>query len=345
MKKVLLLFVVVLTGALLVACQKNTVDGDSDFTRDEVSITQTILTGADLAESGTSYDTTGLNRVEVTQTFLTNPSKVAIFSYDALDILDAVGIEDTSIQMLGVVKNNLPSFLDAYADDTYENVGTLFLPDFDALDLFQPQLIIIGGRSTGAYDALAEQYPNANILDVTLTYGEYSEGLSRNASNLAKIFPSVADEINQKLTDIIAEMATISEVASAYEALFILVNGQALSFYGPTGRFAILYDEFGFMPADENVDTGGSHGDLVGYEYVAAVNPQVLFLMDRAAAIGNESTINEVLNNSLIQDTLAGTNDKIFALNGEAWYIASGGFQSTETMISDMQAFIDSLEA
>ena len=34
----------------------------------------------------------------------------------------------------------------------YFNLGTLFIPDWDALDLFQPELIILGSRSSGAYD-------------------------------------------------------------------------------------------------------------------------------------------------------------------------------------------------
>ena len=43
----------------------------------------------------------------------------------------------------------------------YFNLGTLFIPDWDALDLFQPELIILGSRSSGAYDRLNQQFPNA----------------------------------------------------------------------------------------------------------------------------------------------------------------------------------------
>lgn len=343
MKKFMMIMVIVSLSFIVVGCSKDANEADSTFEREAVMVTHSILTGATLSEEGTSYDTTGMSYQEVTEEFLTNPTRVAIFSYDALDILDAVGIENTSISMLGVVKSNLPSFLDAFDDEAYENVGSLFMPDFDALDLFQPELIIIGSRSTGAYDALKEQYPNANILDVTLTYGEYQEGLTRNAQNLAKIFPTVESEITSKLNDLTNTLNDIQSVTESHKALFILVNGQSLSFFGPTGRFAVLHDEFGFLAADENVDSGGSHGDLVGYEYIQAVNPEVLFLMDRAAAIGNESTLDDVTSNQLVQNTTAGTNDHIYALDGEAWYLASGGFQATEIMIADIQAYIDDL--
>ncbi len=345
MKKGFIMIMTVVISFTLLGCTSIPNNDDNTFIREEVSITHSVLSGAELGESGTSYDTTGLNRQEITETFLTNPSRVAIFSYDALDMLDYVGIDETSISLLGIVQTNIPTFLSAYESSDYEHVGTLFLPDYDVLDLFQPELIILGSRSTGAYDALKEQYPNADILDVTLIFGEYLEGLTRNAQNLAKIFPSVADDLQNTLDEIVDDMTIISDMTNTHEALFILVNGQALSFYGPTGRYAVLYDEFGFIPADDNVDSGGSHGDLVGYEYVSAVDPEVLFLLDRAAAIGNESTLDAVLNNSLVTSTEAGQNSHIYALNGEAWYIASGGFTSTLIMISDIQAFIDDITA
>jgi len=338
MKKVLMTLSIITLAILLVACgtESNYTD---DENRDEVEITHVVSTGGVENEAGTSYNGGNIETKEVTEIFLTNPSRVAIFSYDALDMLDVVGIENTSISKIGVVKSNLPSFLTHYDSDDYENIGTLFMPDFDALDLFNPQLIIIGGRSSGAYDALKSAYPNANILDVSLTYGEYSEGLTRNVDNLGKIFPSVETTLDNELSEIIDDIAIIHEVAKNYEALFILVDGESLSFYGPSGRFAVLHDEFGFVAADPQAEEGGAHGNVVGYEYVAAVDPEVLFLLDRGSAIGGEGSVDTVIENSLIAGTKAGQNEEVYVLNGEAWYIAAGGFTSTQTMIDDLSDF------
>ncbi len=339
MKKLSLMISAFILGIILVGC--GTQGTTDDIERLEVSITHTITTGSIQNEAGTSWDRTNASTEEVTETFLTNPSRVAIFSYDALDILNVVGLDQTSIQRLGVVKGNLPAFLESFDDDAYENVGTLFMPDWDTLDLFNPQLIIIGSRSAGAYDTLKENYPNANILDVSLVYGEYSEGLSRNVLNLGEIFPSVEDELNDELSNVLSHMEEIKTVGQNHSALFILVNGEALSFYGPEGRFAVLHDEFGFIAADDQAEEGGSHGNVVGYEYVAAVNPEILFLLDRGAAIGNESTLDSVINNSLIANTEAGQNNQIYTLSGVAWYIAPGGFTSTNQMIDDLSSFIN----
>lgn len=340
MKKGLFMIVLMALSSLIYACGTKE-EVISDYVREDVEITHTVTSGALTNEAQTGW--TGGSRVQVTQTFKTNPAVVAIFAYDVLDILDTVGIAQTSIMDLGIPKSNVPTYLNAYDRVDVINVGTLFIPDWDALDLFMPDLIIIGGRSAGAYDQLKANYPDTDILDVTTVQGEYIESMTRNAMNLAKIFPSVSDDINDKLNELTADIVLIKEEVKTYEALFVMVNGESLSFYGPTGRFAVLYDEFGFIPADANAEEGGSHGNVIGYEYVAAVNPQILFLLDRGAAIGGSSTIDQVKENQLILGTDAGKNNFIFTLDPIAWYISPGGFQSTQQMIADLQVVIDTM--
>ena len=298
MKKIHLMIVLIFTTFILFACGKQ--EGvENKFEREDVTLSYTVTSGALTNEQQTGW--TGGTRQEVTTTFKTNPGVVAIFSYDILDILDTVGIEKTSIVHLGVPKSNLPTYLNAYTSNEFRNVGTLFIPNWDELDLFMPDLIIIGGRSAGAYDQLKKDYPYADILDVTLVESEYLEGMKRNAKNISKIFPSIKDQIDERLLTIEASMNAIKEVSKDFEALFVMVNGESLSFYGQTGRFASLYDEFGFQPADDKVDQGGSHGSVIGYEYVAQVDPHILFLLDRGVATGGSSTIDAVKNNQLVK--------------------------------------------
>ncbi|MCD4826575.1 MAG: ABC transporter substrate-binding protein [Acholeplasmataceae bacterium] len=337
MKKVSIL---VLLGIILIgiqACSKKEEEGTKSYARDEVTITQNITTGSQLNEGNTAFEGGSIQTVE--QTFLTNPSSVAIFSYDALDILDFIGLENTSISTLGIAKSSLPNYLDAFQESEYKNVGTLFLPDFDSLDLFNPDLIIIGGRSTRAYDALKQQYPNTDILDVTFVQGEYIESLENNILNLGKIFTSIQTELDQEIENIKTKINEIHDITNTYDALFILVNGATLSFYGRDGRFAVLYDEFGFIASDDRDDNGQTHGELVGYEYIASINPSIIFLMDRGAAIGNASGVSEVLNNALVNNTQASIDDHIYELDGEAWYLSTGGFSSTYQMIDDLEIF------
>lgn len=342
MKKVIYVFIIVSMILGLTACGSlGSVAGD--FEREDVSLTFYVTSGAQKNEQNTGW--VGGNRSEVTKTFKTNPAVVAIFSFDALDMLDYVGIEETSIKRLGLPKASLPAYLNAYQQHDVLNVGTLFIPDLDALALFIPDLIIIGGRSAGAYDQLRAEYPYADILDVGLVYGQYVEGMERNALNLAKIFPTVKDDIEAAYNAITTQFNALKNVAKDFSALFVMVNGDALSFYGPTGRFAALYDEFGFIPADPLFQEGGSHGHVVGYEYVKSVNPHVLFLLDRGVATGGSASIDQVKANQLIKDTDAGKNNFIFTLDPIAWYISVGGFHSTNTMIENIQTAVNLLKA
>lgn len=337
MKKFMAIAIALFASFILVACN---VDEKSKENQETVEITQTVTMGG-VNPKGTNGWQDGTEQ-EVTQTFKVNPESVAVFNFDVIDMLFTVGIEKTSIEYIAYPFSNIPTFLTEDLKDRKDtNAGTLFIPDLTVLTVFSPDLIIIGGRSAGAYSKLKEEFPNADILDVSTTYGEYIEGLERNATNLGKIFPDIKAELNTEVQKIKTNIQDIHDVAINYEALFIMVNGEAISFYGPNGRFAVLYDEFGFKPADTKSGEGGSHGDVKSYEYVASVNPQIIFLLDRAATIGESTAITTVLNNEMIKGTVAGKQEDIYVLNGAAWYIAAGGFRATNLMIQDLQQFLD----
>src|SRR5690625_1220920 len=49
-----------------------------------------------------------------------NPEKVVVFDFGTLDTLDKLGVD-----VVGVPQNNIPSYLDKYEGDDYENVESL----------------------------------------------------------------------------------------------------------------------------------------------------------------------------------------------------------------------------
>lgn len=273
----------------------------------------------------------------------TNPSRVAIFNYDILDILDTVGLEAAGIDLLGVPQANLPASLSEYGAEPYKNVGTLFEASLDDLDLFDPELIIIGGRSATLYETLKEAYPNADFLDVTLPNSDLSEGLTQNVTNLATIFPGIADKLNQNLELILGAFDEIKTKTVDTNAMFLLVNANAISYYGPAGRYKMIYDEFGYGASDTNTEEGGSHGKQVSFEYVLDTNPDILFLMDRGASVGNEATLDDILANELIQQTNAAKNGQVYELDASAWYLTSGGFKASLQMIVDMNQYLETI--
>ena len=120
-----------------------------------------------------------------------------------------------------------------------------------------------------------------------------------------------------------------------------MANDGAMSVYGPGSRFGVIHNEFGFAPADTNIDTA-NHGQNISYEYLLKVNPDVILVIDRAATVGGSVTAEQVLDNPLVKMTTAAKEGQIYYLSSEVWYTASGGLQSTRIMIDDvLQVFAE----
>ncbi|WP_049765321.1 ABC transporter substrate-binding protein [Alkaliphilus metalliredigens] len=83
-----------------------------------------------------------------------------------------------------------------------------------------------------------------------------------------------------------------------------------------------------------------NHGQNVSYEYVLEIDPDYLFVIDRAAVTGGSVAAEQVLDNEMISMTQAYQNDKIVYLNSQLWYVASGGITGTNMMIEEVHAAI-----
>ena len=335
MKKILSILTVLLLTVTLTACKKT----ESKPERQTVSVAHYVsITDGSKNEQGELVYTKKL----VVEDFKINPERVVTYSLGVLDMLDVVGVEKAGIKTLALPKSNLPTTLDTYKNDKYPNAGTLFEPTYDVLDIMNPELIILDGRTTNLYSTLKEKYPNANILDASnTTYNLFNH--IEIARNLSKIFPLVKDDIEKEMFDIVHDFTAIKKMTTQAKALFILSNGTNISTSGKTGRYGVLFNEFGFIEADENIGSGGSHGSLTGLEYITKVNPDIIFILDRAATIGNESGLSNLLNEPQFKETNASKNQHVYQLNGPAWYTVTGGFSSTKQMILDIMQYINSL--
>lgn len=115
------------------------------------------------------------------------------------------------------------------------------------------------------------------------------------------------------------------------------VEGDSVTGYGMGSRFSFIHNELSISPADMNFGNGdaNTHGDTISFEYIKTLNPNIIFVVDRSQAIGGEPSIG-ILDNVLVNSTDAAMNDRIVILDSIAWYIVSGGYQSTLTMINNV---------
>lgn len=282
---------------------------------------------------GASNETIEIEHDLGTTTVDKNPEKVVVFDFGALDTLDALNIEVT-----GLPRGVMPSYLEKYDSEEYEDVGSLKEPDFDKIAEIDPDLILISGRQADMYDELKKLGPTIYVgVDTT----RYMDSFKENVNTIAEIFEK-EDEAAEKLDEIEASIEALHEKAqdSGKNALIILANDDKISAYGPSSRFGLIHDVFGLEPVDTNIEAS-THGMNVSFEYVTEMDPDILYVIDRTAAIGDESSVQELVENKLVEKTTAYENDDIYYLHADNWYLSGGGLISVDNMVKEIK---DSLE-
>ncbi|GAA0419774.1 siderophore ABC transporter substrate-binding protein [Virgibacillus sp. AGTR] len=321
MKKLLLLLFMSIMVFALAACgsdeEKSSDEGNSGSKEKETAETENIKITQELGDT------------EVPQ----NPEKVVVFDYGVLDSLDKLGVE-----VAGVAKGNIPSYLEKYEGEEYENIGSLKEPDFEKIAEIDPDVIFISGRQSSVYDQLSELAPTVYLgVDTT----RYMESFKENMSTLGKIFDKQS-EVEEELATIDESIAGIQEKAKQADenALIILANDDKISAYGPSSRFGIIHDVFNVPAVDKDIEAS-THGQNVSFEYVVEKNPDLLYVIDRSAAIGEESSAKQIVENELVQGTKAYENDNIVYLDPEFWYLSGGGLVSVQGMVDEIQASLE----
>ena len=243
-----------------------------------------------------------------------SPKTVAVLDWSTLDTMTTLGIEAQGIPQ----SNILPPMLEQYADARFVRVGTLFEPDYEALQNLQPDLIILGRRASGQYPEVAKYGPT---IDLTPDPSDMLGSVVRNTEILGQIFdrqPQAA-ELTNKLRSSVQQLQALS--AEQGSGLTLLTSGGKVSAFGIGTRFGMIHDVFGVEPAIADLKVG-RHGQAVSYEFLLEANPDWLFVMDRDAAIGREGVAaQQMMDNELVQATEAGAKGQIVYLEPVSWYL------------------------
>ena len=257
-----------------------------------------------------------------------NPEKVVVFDFGTLDSLDKLGIE-----VAGVPKGNIPTYLEKYEGDDYENVGSLKEPDFEKIAEVDPDLIIISGRQSELYDQLQDIAPTIYLgVDTT----RYMDSFKENLATIGEVFDKET-EVEEELDEIEDAISELKEEAEASDknSLIILANDDKISAYGPNSRFGLIHDVFGVPAVDDTIEAS-THGMNVSFEYVTEQDPDLLYVIDRSAVVDGESSAKQVVENKLMEKTKAYKNDDIIYLDPNYWYLSGGGLESVSEMIDEV---------
>ena len=249
-----------------------------------------------------------------------NPERVAVYDLGAVDTLSKLGVK------IGAsVDAQRLAYLDAPLKDAVK-AGTLFEPNYEALNAYNPQLIVIGSRM--AKDKVSSELAKlAPTIDMTAQTDNMKESAKARIDAYGRIFgkQAEADALKAEIDKTFADAKAAAQGKG--KGLVILVNAGKLSAFGPDSRLGgWIHRDIGVPAADEAIKEG-SHGQPVSFEYIKEKNPDWLFVLDRSAAIGEEGqAAREVLNNPLVAQSTAWKKGQVVYLPPET-YLAAGGAQ------------------
>ena len=306
------------TAALLVSisltgCSSNT--SETDDTKVENHTADAASNVAD--NDAVSVKTIEVDTVRGDVSLPINPAPLVVYDMTLLQDLAALDIAVAGAPS-GLPLDNLHS--ETQPDP--EEVGTVFEPDLEALNAMQPQAILVGSRMAEKYDALSSIAPT---LDMTIDTANIYESSKQRLHDLGALFGKSAQaaKLQGNIDNLIEQ--TQAATQDKGEGLVVMVNGNKLSVYGDKSRYGFIHTVLDIPMADDQV-SDARHGQPISFEYIQKVNPDWLFVLDRSAAIGEDSIgAKAVLDNPLVAQTNAWSKDQVVYLSPDS-YLAFGGY-------------------
>jgi iron complex transport system substrate-binding protein len=256
------------------------------------------------------------------------PKTVLTFDLSALDTLAALGVD-----VAGVPEANLPKSLSQFKDKP--TIGSLFEPDYEAVSALQPDLVIVAGRAAPKYAELAAIAPT---IDLTTDPKSFMKSAVGNVRKLGEIFGKQV-EAEAALARLESSTSALrTEALSSGKAMLVLTTGGKMSTYGRGSRFGVLFTDYGFQPADDQI-AAGNHGQPVSFEYILEKNPDWLFVIDRDGAIGEQgASASKLLDNEIVRQTAAWQKGHVVYLDAASWYLVGAGMTSLQSSVDQITA-------
>ncbi|MDR0806357.1 MAG: ABC transporter substrate-binding protein [Enterobacteriaceae bacterium] len=270
-----------------------------------------------------------------------NPANPVIFDFGTLDTMDALGVTGATcltktgltkigLAKIGLAKKSIPSYLAQYNNDNVTNVGNMKQPDMQAVRDLKPQLIVITGRQSKSYEELSRIAPTINM---SIDSKDYLNSFKKNVLTIGQIFDKtpVAESRLADLDKKIADLKT-KAVASGKTAMVLVHYNGKLSASTTNGYAAIIHQVLGVKKADANQQEARQPATP---EYIAAKNPDIIYIVDRNEAIGDGKIDHKLMEEKKIKKTSAYRNGKIIYLKPDLWYLSGGGLESLSLQLDE----------
>lgn len=259
-----------------------------------------------------------------------NPERLVVLNFATMENLELV-----NANIAGIPKQAVPKYLSHFSEDeAIANVGSLVEVNLETINELQPDLIISGTRLSDSYPAFTKIAPTIyNNFDTKDPLGALKKDLDALGSifDEKEVFDKAYNDLEKKIADTKTKIANSNQTA-----LVVLHNKGRFSAYGSGSRFGLVHDILGVKEAAPGLDTH-LHGTRASSEFIQKTDPDILFVVDRSAAIGDQPLNKSDIENELIQRTKAFKNNKIIYLDSEAWYLSgTGGITSMNIMVDEV---------
>lgn len=264
-----------------------------------------------------------------------HPENVVILQYGSLDTYEQLGLKNL---VKGIPLSELPQYLIHFKNEhQLVGLGTTMEANMEKINELNPDLIIIGSRLAPKYDQFSKIAPTINL---EADKKNYWQSFTHNNLEIAKLYGK-EDQMKASLNNLEKRIEKIKTKAenSSKKALIVLTNEGKMSVYGPKSRFGLIHDVLGVKAVDNNIEVS-SHGQSVSNEYIQQVNPDIIFVIDRGAALKREKATMEQFANPLIAKTNAYKTKNIIFLDPELWYLSGGGLKSFSMMLDEIEKVI-----
>ena len=260
-----------------------------------------------------------------------NPSPLVVYDMTLMQDLAALDVAVDGMPS-GLKLNNLQS----KTQPEPKTVGTVFEPDLEALNAMQPQAILVGSRMAEKYDALSSIAPT---LDMTIDTANIYESSKQRLHDLGALFGKSAQaaKLQGNIDGLIDETKALTKDKG--KGLVVMVNGNKLSAYGDKSRYGFIHTVLDIPMADDQI-ADARHGQPISFEYIQKTNPDWLFVVDRSAAIGEDGAgAKAVLDNPLVAQTNAWSNNQVVYLSPDSYLAFGGYYQWMQDLTTIKEAF------
>lgn len=261
-----------------------------------------------------------------------NPRQVVSYDFGSYDSLIALGVGDRVV----AAPANVPPYLAGRAGNL-RDAGGMKTPDLDQVRSLRPELILITGRQGESREALQQIAPT---LDMGITGGDYFAAVTHNVTLLGQLFGKPA-EAEQALAALGAKAERARQaIAASGKRTLVLTHNEGR--FAPTEQpviYSLLQAPRALpAPAPQAPDAPRQRPQPLAADGIAAANPEVIFIIDRSAAIGATPLEVATLVDSPLANTAAAKAKRIVYLDPPLWYLSGGGLQSLDLQIDQVLA-------